>query len=314
MLFTLDVVELFVLVILSVMAGFGIARRWPAAPPDAERIPGPSEEPPGMRERKDEYELRAMRPRLEKHSRLILQTFGPSMVRHPPIHFPALTDDDRIEYLKGAVRLAARRFGVKLERVFVRFTDAKNARHAGSIRMTNHGWFVDVQHRYRDDDEALTMIAAHEMAHYALLSHQVRVPDLDEEEEVTDTLVVLAGFGPLMLRVYHREFSGIVGDRLQSWVSGLGYLHPSAVAYLSMLQVEVAGLDPTNALDWRSPWYLEPVELRDELRKRVADRDGSACHVCGGSLCSPDPGCKSWVRCDLCEVMQLAPSANQKGT
>jgi hypothetical protein len=191
------------------------------------------------------------------------------------------------------------------------------AEAAGSVVHAVAGWIdssraasTRIAEQVRNSTrDALVLIAGHEVAHHALHQHGVSTGDPADDEELTDILVVLAGFGPLMLDVYHQEFSGYMEDGIRVWMSGMGYLHPTAIAYLSLLQTEIAGLEPSESLEWGSPWYIEPWAEREEARARSVSRAGphDHCHICGEELPPVDPGTNGLTRCTLCEVVQRGP-------
>jgi hypothetical protein len=160
--------------------------------------------------------------------------------------------------------------------------------------------FLDVSTRFRDHDAACASIVAHEMAHYALFGRKVVLEDTLENEELTDALMVMAGFGPLMLGTYHDELVLRGADRIVWNVSRLGYLHPTAIAYLTLLQCELAGVDPEKHLDWSSSWYAEPWSVR----RRLGERPRVLCRLCGGRLGEPDPGTLHYGACPVCAVVQ----------
>lgn len=247
--------------------------------------------------------MRSSLPRMQSHLRTILAAFGPEIARQPPLHYPPTPKDDRIAYLKLVVRLAATRYNVPLDRVHVRFTNEQFDREAGRIRQTGRGTFIDVMSQYRDHDAMLTVIVAHEMAHYALANRRIWIDDKQENEELTDTLAVLVGFGPLMIDAYHREFSGVQGQTLYTSIFGLGYLHPTAVAYFTLVQCVLAGLDPRGQIDVRSPWFHEPMSTLQSARATRSNGD-SYCYLCGHDMPNPGSGTRQLVSCKLCRVIQ----------
>lgn len=277
-----------------------------ATPPELASL---AQFPPGMRTRIHEYDLAGSRSLLERHTRLLLKAFGSQLARQAPIQFPPQTDEDRLSYLKEVVRLAARRYHVRLDgRVHVRFAALPVGEEAGSIKEEQGVFKIDVLDRFREDDWALTVIAVHEMAHYALAKAGIRLTDLDEYENLTDALAVLAGFGPLMLQVYHQEFSARHRNSIAYSVSTLGYLHPTAVAYLTLLQNEIAGLTAEKSLDLKNPWYSIPWRFR----QTVLQSSDSGCRICGEPLPPADPGTVGITRCLVCHVLQPASSAQER--
>jgi hypothetical protein len=255
--------------------------------------------PPGVHARLGEYDLQANREQLRRYVRLLLQAFGPGLARNAPIRAPLPTEDDRSAYLKESIRIAARRYNVSLDRLHVRFTPRQLGREAGSIHRRPEGFFVDILERYKEQDLALTVIAAHEIAHYAMAQRGVELPDPYENELLTDTLVVLAGYGPLMLQVYHSEYSVQTADVASTTTIGMGYLHPVAVAYLTVMQLELAGLRPAEHLNVVDPWYAAAISMGSQRLPH-----SQACNICGNNLDTPDAGTMWLTRCGLCHTVQ----------
>jgi hypothetical protein len=69
---------------------------------------------------------------------------------------------------------------------------------------------------------------------------------------------VMAGLGPLMLRVSYREGLSGSGDRATWTVRRTGSLNPVAIAYLTLVQAELAGVDPESRKSLVGNW-LEPA-------------------------------------------------------
>ena len=102
------------------------------------------------------------------------------------------------------------------------------------------------------------VIVAHEFAHILLESPGSGVSDADaDDEDLADATVVMAGMGPLLLRASYREGISVSGDKAEWNVRRTGSLSPVAIAYLTLVQAEMAGLhaDARRSLigDWLEP-------------------------------------------------------------
>ena len=77
------------------------------------------------------------------------------------------------------------------------------------------------------------------------------------DEDLADATVVMAGIGPLLLRASYREGIAVSGNKAEWNVRRTGSLHPVAIAYLTLVQAEMAGLhaDARRSLigDWLEP-------------------------------------------------------------
>jgi hypothetical protein len=262
--------------------------------------------PPGVAHRLTEFDLRQEINDLRRYVRTLLKVFGSDLARQPPVHFPPMHDEDRLAYLKVVIRLAARRYGVPLERLHVRFKRKRTGGEAGRISIQGKDSYVEITDQYKETDQALTVIAAHEMAHYALVRHNTSFDDQEDNEKLTDSLSIMAGFGPLMLDVYHSEFSGVQGEFLRTSAFSLGYLHPLAVAYLTLVQLTIAGEDPKDHVDVSSPWYRHATVIFNNQRTAASNTPRAECYLCGEPLPAPAPGTRGLSACVVCKVIQRA--------
>jgi molybdopterin biosynthesis enzyme MoaB len=104
---------------------------------------------------------------------------------------------------------------------------------------------VEIADRHRDDDEQILAVLAHEFAHIVLDAPGSGVSPRDaDDEELADAMVVMAGLGPLLLRSSYREGLSRSGSKVVGTIRRTGSLHPVAIAYLTQVQAEMAGLSP----------------------------------------------------------------------
>ena len=199
------------------------------------------------------FSLADARPRLDEYVRLLTDAFGTAAFSEPPLSGVPFQALDRQAFLWKAIRLAAARFGMTPPPIAARFVadlpedtaaclrlNADWTLHArpGRITVEARGeghtpWQMLVHERFRDDDEALVAIVAHEIAHLALFAYGVHLEPKQRNEELTDVAAVLAGFGLLMLRARRRmdtcdESKGTRSVRLLR----IGYIHDGALDYL----------------------------------------------------------------------------------
>jgi hypothetical protein len=211
---------------------------------------------------------------LDEHVALVRGVL--SHVSAAPLVPPSGPIDDA--WLSAAVAIAAERFGVPAAQVTWRFISdplvpnsagcvwgdgGSMIRHDGdqyvvSAASPSRNWTIEVANRYRVDREVAFVIVGHEMAHIALLSHQVRLEPRRRNEELTDVAAFLAGFGATMRDIARRETWRENGRRIELRVGDVGYLHRDAIEYL-----HAAYLAPTNETDRRRSlrvkqgWTLE---------------------------------------------------------
>jgi hypothetical protein len=298
-----------ILLAVGAIVGYVFGRRQNGSRPS----PGHDIDSPGVAKRKAEYSLNKNLSELTGYTSAVLKHFGSDLLRCAPIMYPAPTDDDRTVYAKDAVRLAARRYGVEIRNLHIRFAPKPVGKEAGSLRQKGDQFYLDVLERYRDNDVALYAIIAHEMAHYAMAQKGLVDPDEQKNERLTDCLTVLGGFGPVVLEAYHTEFN-LENERFSGYASyGLGYLHPSALAYLTFIQSEVAGVRSRLLDVLKSPWMREPAQIWKELvtQRSMNDAAVPSCLICGELLPLPDPGTNRNTTCKLCRYTQPFPSSGE---
>jgi hypothetical protein len=189
------------------------------------------------------YDLEAQRPRLDRYARTCTRAFrDPALARQDPVGRLPFVANDRREFLQRTAAFAAERLGVRVSSLTVRF--ARLPRNtAGQVQMAGDRATVEVADRHRDDDEQLLAVLAHEFAHVVLDAPDSGVSERDaDDEELVDAMVVMAGLGPLLLRSSYREGLSTSRGRVVGTIRRTGSLHPVAIAYLTLVQSEMAGL------------------------------------------------------------------------
>jgi hypothetical protein len=189
------------------------------------------------------YDLDAQRPRLDGYVRLITRAFrDPRTARQEPIGRLPFVADDRREFLQRTAAFVAERLGMHLSGLSVKFSRLpKNT--AGRVKLVDNRASIEVSDRHRDDDEEILAIVAHEFAHIVLEMPGSGVSEAEaDDEDLADATVVMAGMGPLFLRAAYREGMSTSGNKVEWTVRRTGSLHPVAIAYLTLVQAEMAGL------------------------------------------------------------------------
>jgi hypothetical protein len=205
------------------------------------------------------YDLDAQRPRLDAYARTCDHAFGdPAIARQKPIGRLPFVASDRREFLERTAAFVAERFGLRLSSLSVKYSRLPQ-NTAGLVTVADDRATVEVSERHRDDDEQIIAIVAHEFAHIVLETPGSGVSEHDvDDEELADAAVVMAGMGPLFLRVAYREGVSVAGGKAEWSVRRTGYLHPVGIAYLTLLQAEMAGLSQMSYRGLVGDWY-EPV-------------------------------------------------------
>lgn len=263
-----------------------------------------------------DFNLRARLPELQEYVRMASQVLPIERLTQPPVVDLPSTDGSRIEYAKLSIQLAVHRFGMPMPPMKVRFSKMPPG-HAGSVQAHPDGtWAVDLDFSIQTDLEAILSVAAHEVAHVALLRRGIALVPTQRNEELTDTAAVLAGFGPVLLRTVLRESLSEGEGRVELRSRRLGYLPPRALAYLSAMRVEMAGGDATfyveHVAEWQRDAVTQYIALRDDWRKEASRRRGALlnCFACGIQMRLPQVDATIRVTCRTCSYPSLVSRAS----
>ncbi|MCX6552016.1 MAG: hypothetical protein NTY02_13630 [Acidobacteria bacterium] len=195
--------------------------------------------------------------RLDGYVRTIEHALArPDLLQQPPLDRLPFAPDDRVEFLRRISALAAERLGLRLEAISVGFARLDRPT-AGRVRIFGERASVEIADRHRDDDDEILMIAAHEFAHIRLEAPGAGIANAGDEDLV-DATVVMVGLGPLVLRASYREWLSTAGGRATWGVHRTGSLHPVAIAYLTLVQAERAGVGEEARRRLLGNW-LEPA-------------------------------------------------------
>jgi hypothetical protein len=191
--------------------------------------------------------------------RTITRAFrDPGISRQAPIDRLPFVADSRRDFLVRTADLVSRRLGVRLSSFTVKFSRLPKDT-AGHVKLVDDRATVEVADRHRDDDEEILVILAHEFAHIVLEAPGSGVAIADAgNEDLADATVVMSGLGPLLLRASYREGLAASGKKATWTVRRTGSLHPVAIAYLTLVQAEMAGFDADSRRSLIGGW-LEPA-------------------------------------------------------
>jgi hypothetical protein len=209
-------------------------------------------------------------PRLHALIRRGLLALKPACLTRPPERLPTRRHgESSLEFAKEMARLVASRYGMELPLVAIRFASAHS--HAGCVRRVRGQYLIDLATQLADEDDCIAAVVAHEMAHVLMMERGVRISPDNLNEEVTDTIAVMAGFGASLVRAsYNVRHRGILGGIVG--YSQIGYLAPTALTYLALLQAHRAGISWLGRRRVRSELFLfvrEPNKLLAKRRRIV---------------------------------------------
>ena len=102
--------------------------------------------------------------------------------------------DEGMEFLKKLTLAVGKHYKLEMPRLKVKYSWLDN-REAAHVFMRYGVWYIEVDDRYYADDIRLMVIIAHEMSHVVLGLKKVTLEPTLRNEELTDAVAVLAGFG-----------------------------------------------------------------------------------------------------------------------
>ncbi len=234
------------------------------------------------------FDLPGEHARLAGYLRLLSRALGgPAAFRVPTVSSLPVSSTDRNRVLHASAQLVAGRFRFDPGRVTARF--ARLARpYAGRVVTRGDALTIDVSDRHRDDDDRLLAVMAHEFAHAALDRALTGTPDarMASDESLVDAAAVMVGLGPVILRAsFDEEYKG--SGRSARWeVVRVGELDPVAIAYLTLVQAELAGVDEdgrqTMIARWMEPaWSFRRGQMTGDGR---AGRQPGRCPTCESAV------------------------------
>ena len=262
-----------------------------------------------------EFNLLARLPDLREYVQIAGAAMNEAALRRPPITDLPATEGQPLDFAKRAILLAVERFGMPLPMLKVRFCPLGPG-HAGAVRERNGTWFVDLDRSLENEFEDMLSVAAHEVAHVALLRRRIRLEPTQRNEELTDTAAVLAGFGPVLIRTAFRERLTEKGNVLRLDSRRLGYLPARALVYLSTLRVEMAGGDAMfyreHVQEWQRNTVDTYIELRDDWIQTARAARGRRvdCFACGTPVQLPDIDSTLRLTCRVCRFPVVVPRVN----
>lgn len=241
---------------------------------------------------------------LRGYFRTAVRTLGTEVVLQPPVTRRPKSEGlrglrrlmwrrdrylaSRLRYASEVVRLCAKQYDIPFPDLRVQYVTS-NA-FAGQIRREQGRWYVSLAKHFIDDDLRILSIIAHEMAHVVLLSKGVSLPDAVENERLTDTAAVVAGFGPMMHRA--AELQRVRFELFAQLISTtrIGYLSKRDIRVLSRIRSRVAAGRPIRR------W--SPLDVRP-------GGPATRCWACGVGLQAPLIARAMTLRCPLCGMGQV---------
>lgn len=194
--------------------------------------------------------------------------------------------DEEMAFLKKLVLACAQRYKLKMPRIKVKYSWLEESA-AAKIFMRSGVFYMEVDDKYCADDRRLTVIVAHEISHVVLGKKGILLEPTLRNEELTDAVAILAGFGWLFYKVCSteeiipaargKEFNTVKHQKM-------GYLKREDIAFLLAIK-ETISADRT-VVRWL------PINLNDNL----------FCSACGAEIRAPGRQGVFRVACPICSV------------
>ena len=205
----------------------------------------------------------------------------------------------RVLYTIRLARMVAERYGLPLEGFGdFRFVDLDDS---SAARVTTRGssYYIEIDNRYRNDRYGILSILAHEFSHVFLAKHGILMTPRQQDEELTDTIAVLAGFGPILKktceRVHTQSFIFVTITKTHY----LGYLRRKDLAWLGNIRARIRSQKPYRLWSFYNPEALSYLP----------------CPACTSHLRLPRQAGSILIKCPRCGLMQrlrLAPGSHVK--
>lgn len=194
-----------------------------------------------------------------------------------------------LSWSKEFAQFASFRYGLPLPRFSIAF--APLAGHAGHVVDQLHHCNITIDSQFQTDTVVLAHVLAHELAHLLLNRAGIRLAEDEANELLTDSVAVLAGFGPIMIAgkersKTHWHLSGVTISKTVS-TTRVGYLAEAEIAWL---------MNVRRHLGTGFPWPRRSVNRRR--------RESCTCPVCGTKLLLPDLDATIDLRCPECTLRQ----------
>ena len=174
---------------------------------------------------------------------------------------------------------------------------------------------MDITDEYAPEPELMLAVVAHEVAHIVLGLRNIEIAEKGEDEELTDSVAIMGGFGPSYLRASYREKITIESAGVSGTSLRFGYLRPPAVAFLALVRARMCGID--LACDDQRFWIDRALTHLDHLCEQQAApvsrfcAPTRLCIACSSplGLLSSQKGLRR-VRCPVCAFPQIVTVKN----
>ena len=198
--------------------------------------------------------------------------------------------DEGMEFVKKLTLAVGKHYKLEMPRLKVKYSWLDN-REAAHVFMRYGVWYIEVDDRYYADDIRLMVIIAHEMSHVVLGLKKITLEPTLRNEELTDAVAVLAGFGNIFHEVcftrerveFDRSDVTLVKTRT------LGYLKREDIEFLLAVKAKITA----------------EYSMRRRGSIRSDDSGNLSCFACSAEIRVPAGQGIYRVKCSICGDLQI---------
>ncbi len=196
--------------------------------------------------------------------------------------------DESMGFLKKLILACARKYEIEMPRIKVKFSWLKEG-EAAHVFMKDGVWYIEIDYWVYENFSRLTATIAHEMAHVVLGKCGKRLEPSLRNEELTDTVAILAGFGSIFFAVCSTEetIAGPDYEFVRHQTSG--YLKRKDINYL-------LGLKENISAD-RTVTRWSPI--------KIGKSKNMFCYACGVEIRTPHRQGAFRIICPICTARQI---------
>ena len=162
--------------------------------------------------------------------RFVRAEFG-HLLRLEPVDASLALPNDLQSAATACVEIASKQFGFPTKSMQLMIEDTHE--WAAEIRIAHGRVTLAISREFGLSPRSVLALVAHEVGHCVMESRGIRRATMIANEECADAVAILAGFGFVMMTGYYIRHQR---DDGQIRSVRLGYLHPAAVAYLTLLR------------------------------------------------------------------------------
>lgn len=196
--------------------------------------------------------------------------------------------DEGMEFLKKLTLAVGKHYKLEMPRLKVKYSwlDGREAAHV----FTRYGvWYIEVDDRYYADDIRLMVIIAHEMSHVVLGLKKITLEPTLRNEELTDAVAVLAGFGEVFHEACFTKERVESATLVKTRTSTIGYLKREDIQFLLAVKANITA----------------EYSMRRWGSIRSDDAGNISCFACSAEIRVPARQGIYRVKCSICGDLQI---------